>query len=260
MKHPVFVKATNTGECINYNSIAPERYKTGVIKTMLNRAYKICSSYESLHLEINRLKQLFTNNNFPMKLIDKEVDKFLSKKLCPNPPTTPATSPEPIALYYRNQMTSTYKQEELNLKRLIETHVKPTDERKIKLMIYYKNKKLRNMFIRNNPDYDSTDHHVVYQYECPSGECQPSKTYIGYTTTTLKQRLTTHAQNGSIATHSSTTHQNKIRTKEIMDHTTVLFRSTEKNELIIAEALLIKLKQPTINSQKEGETRILKIF
>ena len=157
-------------------------------------------------------------------------------------------------------MSSLYKQEEKNLHNIIENNIKPVHNQKIKVMIYYKNKKLSNLLIRNNPHKDSEEHHVVYQYKCPSGECEPPQTYIGYTTTTLKQRTTTHAQNGSIKNHNSSTHQLKIRSKDILDNTSVLFRSIDKTDLTIAEALLIKTKCPPLNNKREGETRILKVF
>ena len=256
----IYVKPTSSGQCINFHSIAPYRYKTGVIKTLLNRAYKICSSNESLNSEIERLKQLFTNNNFPMKTIEKEISNFISKKHHPESQNPDEPTTDPTTLYYRNQMSSQYQQEEKNLQNIIENNVKPIRNQKIKLMIYYRNKKLSNLLIRNNPHKDSEDHHVVYQYKCPSGECEPPQTYIGYTTTTLKQRTTTHAQNGSIKNHNSSTHQLKIRSKDILDNTTVIFRSIDMTDLTIAEALLIKTERPLINNQKEGETRILKIF
>ena len=37
VKTTVFVKPTNSGECINFRSIAPNRYKVGVIRTLLHR-------------------------------------------------------------------------------------------------------------------------------------------------------------------------------------------------------------------------------
>ena len=90
-------------------------------------------------------------------------------------------------------------------------------------------------------------------------ECRLSK-YIGYTTTTLKQRMSTHAQNGSIITHSKEQHNRKLTTCEILQNVESIFHSTDKNELQIAEALFIKSECPSLNNQKEGETRILKIF
>lgn len=76
----VNVKKTHSGDCINFRSIAPERYKIGVIKTMINRAYLICSTYQSLHQELERLQQLFTNNKFPLDLVQKEINRYLEKK------------------------------------------------------------------------------------------------------------------------------------------------------------------------------------
>ena len=38
----VHVISTNTGDCLNHNSIAPERYTIDIIKTVLHRTYKIC--------------------------------------------------------------------------------------------------------------------------------------------------------------------------------------------------------------------------
>lgn len=52
----VHIKETNSGECMNYNSVAPEKYKLGVLKTFLNRAYSISSSWEVFNIEIERIK------------------------------------------------------------------------------------------------------------------------------------------------------------------------------------------------------------
>ena len=61
----VYIKPANTGECLNYNSLCPMQYKTGVINTLLHRAYTVCSNMDKFSQEINRLKQILVNNNFP---------------------------------------------------------------------------------------------------------------------------------------------------------------------------------------------------
>ena len=76
----VYVKSTNTGYCLNYNSICPERYKLGVIKTLIHRAYYVSSDWINFTIKIDRLKQLLVNNNFPMSLIDKTVNEFINLK------------------------------------------------------------------------------------------------------------------------------------------------------------------------------------
>ena len=91
-------------------------------------------------------------------------------------------------------------------------------------------------------------------------ECKPAKLYIGYTQTSLKQRATRHAQHGSILTHNIQTHQHKIKTNEILENTTILYKSQFKQELLLAEALYIKQLNPYINAQREGLFAILQIF
>ena len=55
-------------------------------------------------------------------------------------------------------------------------------------------------------------------------------------------------------------HGSRVPTKDLLEATSVIFRSSDVAELKIAEALHIKTEKPSLNNQKEGETRILSIF
>ena len=72
--------------------------------------------------------------------------------------------------------------------------------------------------------------------------------------------MTTHAQNGSIEEHSVASHGARIPMAEILESLEIIYRSQDSDELRLAEALLIKLENPSLNNQKEGCTRVLKIF
>ena len=81
---------------------------------MLNRTYKVCSNSDMMHKEIMRLKQIFTINNYPMSLLDRGVNKFLTSKSQSGSTSASASSagdhaPEPFNLFYKSQMTSNYK-------------------------------------------------------------------------------------------------------------------------------------------------------
>ena len=381
------------GEIINYNSICPVKYKTGVIHTLLHRAYLICSTWEAFSDEIDRLKQLLVNNNFPLYEIDNTINKFLNAKFsnnlqkttqnnapsCTSPqerkhssqrlvanPTdgkvvdqegniigeytveserhsdtkqkgsstfyndkilskkdvnekydkpnnslrqtnksidisdeTPSivtntnaeeqqgikcteheekstiqvalerptemqrkTSEEDnaIKIFYRSQMTSNYKMEEKTLKDTILKNVKPTrDDAKLILQIYYRNYKLQNLFIRNNNN-KKEEYNVVYKYTCNKEPCNGNQTYIGCTTTLLKTRLTNHTQQGSIKKHNAQVHHCKTTTQDLVDQTIVLAKVSNRSDLFIAEALLIRVEKPTINEQNEFSERTLRIF
>ena len=71
LRSAVYRKPTNIGECLNYNSICPNKYKTEVIKNFLHKAYNICFDYISLTTAIARIKQLLINKNFPNYLVDQ---------------------------------------------------------------------------------------------------------------------------------------------------------------------------------------------
>ena len=72
----------------------------------------------------------------------------------------------------------------------------------LKLCIYSKNKKLKSLFIKNNPHKPSEVSSVVYQYNCDQSTCMVDKiSYIGHTMTTIKEIFKQHA---SIKKHYST--------------------------------------------------------
>jgi len=259
----VHVKKTSSGDCINYRSLCPERYKTGVIKTLLHRAYKISSNWSIFHAEVERIKQLLTNNNFPMKIIDETIGNFLSK-ICSI--TGSQEDPkEKITIYYENQMTSYYKIEEKRLKEIIYNNVLPSDEYKsIQFIIYYRNRKLKNLLIKNRCFIkEGTENRfgVVYRYRCNNDGCYPAHDYIGYTTCTVSERFRMHAYNGSIKKHLVEVHNfNKVLRAELLETTEILRHCHSKQELIMTEAILIKQHRPTLNAQDEGADRILNIF
>ena len=157
-------------------------------------------------------------------------------------------------------MTTNYKSEEKFFNSTISKYVQPTEEgNSINLHIYYKNKKLKNLFVRNS-SINSDVYSVVYKYTCQLEPCNGSHTYIGYTTTLLKQRLTSHTQQGSIQKHNSKVHNKKAKLRELLENTQVLTKFSNKTDLHIAEALLIKSMTPSLNEQNEFSDRTLKIF
>ena len=253
----VHVKDTNYGVCINYKGICPDKYKLSVINTLLHRGYHISTDWYSFHQEILRIKQLLTNNNFPMNVIDKCVNNFLNNKLTP---TTRENKSKYIQLYFKGQMSCHYKTEEKHLQRTIQKHVISVDpDKSVKLSIYYRNTKLSNLLIRNKTTNSTTSdkHHVVYLYKCNYEECNFSK-YVGYTTCTLAERFRTHR---SVRRHLEEHHnRRRVPVQELLECVEVLRSNTDKRRLKMMEALLIKEMKPGINNQEEGSYQLLKIF
>ena len=76
----VFRKETYTGLGLNYDSYVPSLFKINSIKTLLHRAYNICSSWHNFHVELEKLRKYFCINNYPSHLIDKHIKRFISSK------------------------------------------------------------------------------------------------------------------------------------------------------------------------------------
>ena len=134
----------------------PEQIQDWSHQKNLHRAYNICSDYISLTTEIARIKQLLINNNFPNYLVDQVTKEFINKKQdnklhAQNKRDTANTEQQnnQVEFYYRNQMTSNYKQVEKELATIINSNIETTNEAKLKLNIYYKlSRKVKNLFIR----------------------------------------------------------------------------------------------------------------
>ena len=58
-------KPTNTGVLLNYNSVAPRSWKTGLIKCLLTRAKAVCSSAALFSKEVDNISKMFKKNGYP---------------------------------------------------------------------------------------------------------------------------------------------------------------------------------------------------
>ena len=114
-----------------------------------------------------------------------------------------------------------------------------SDNSKVHLNVYYRNSKLKNLLIKNSPPREpDADDHRVYRYTCNEGQCDLS--YNGYTQCKLKQRFFEHTQNGSIKNHILEHHPiQKVKTRELLNNVSILYRSNMKSNFKIVEALFI---------------------
>lgn len=164
-------------------------------------------------------------------------------------------------------MSANVKQDESQLKSIVSKNVIPSNENQIiNFSIYYRARKLSNLFIKNNihSNFDNIEnrHHVVYQYFCSRDGCNTTHSYIGYTTCTIANRFKMHTQNcSSIKKHLIQTHSiTKISTNDLLADVKILKNCSDKRDLVIYEALLIKMHKPSLNSQTEFSDKLLKIF
>ena len=72
----VFKKPTNTDIYIHWNSFAPFQWKYITLKTLVYRAYIVCSDNQYLESELNYFRKVFRNfNSYPDWFITKVVNE-----------------------------------------------------------------------------------------------------------------------------------------------------------------------------------------
>ena len=165
-------------------------------------------------------------------------------------------------------MNNRYKEDERVLKRIVSENVTLKDNRdRLKLVIFYKNMKSRNLVMRNNctkKPREFAKTHVVYKFRCKKGDCEhlPPRetTYWGLTTDTTSRRLSFHLQNGAIRKHCEAKHGSMITRKELEKFTSIEYVERDVYRLEILEALIINAGDYEINRQDTGKKRILKLY
>ena len=256
----VYHKTTDKGACLNANSECPEKYKTSVITNYINRAYKVSSSWDDFHTEIERVKQTLVNNNFSIKNIDEILYNILNKKFNVNEDNN---NKQFIQIYYRNQMNKKYKTDERILKNILDKNTKCIDpDKKLQLIIYYKNIKTKNFVIKNNCNPQQTlldKANAVYCFSCPLPHGQVAEQYIGMTQCQVRKRLIQHTNSGSIFEHFKQHHNLKPTREQLFNNTIILDQAENRFKLSIKEALHILNKNPTINRQYNTFPNILKL-
>ena len=81
IKTKVYVKPTNTGLLLHYQSHVDNRYKCSLITTMLDRAYRISSDWSYFSQECDRLETVFLKLKYPRHLFNLAVKQFVHSKV-----------------------------------------------------------------------------------------------------------------------------------------------------------------------------------
>ena len=175
-------KDTFSGVYTNYRSFMPETYKKGLVSTLLYRAFMICSSFQSLHQEIERLKNIFSKNGYPSKLVDKCIFNFFNKQYEKRPAVHTVPKKE-MLLVLPFLGTNSWKTKN----ELIRSFRKILPFCNLKI-VYKTTKRLSSCFSFKDKFPKSLMSGVIYRYTC--AECNLS--YVGCTKRFWEKRLEEH--------------------------------------------------------------------
>ena len=257
----IYRKKTFSGVYLNYHSYLPKEYKKGLLFTLLYRAYKISSSFASLHTEIQNLKIIWQKNSFPVYFIDKCVYKFLDKLFTrPNKGNETVLEKEKlsICLPFLGNISIQLK------KRLVGIYKECLPNIKLDVIFHSKNR-LKNAFLFKDMIPRELKSLVLYEYKC--GICNDTN-YVGKTKrhfitrgyehlglSVLTNNKLKYNKNSATAVR---THIHDCDHASSLDDFKIIGSASNDYHLKIKESLLIHKFKPTLNTQ--GDSIPLMLF
>ena len=234
----IFRKPTYTGLLLNFNAMCPVTWKKGLVIGLLNRAYVACSSWISLHVEIDKITNFLIANSYPRHFIDNIVNKFLEMKvLCKRNNKEDNERNYCFKIPYVGNPSLVLK------KKLVKIFKKSN----IKINVIFSTTKVSSYFSlkdRSNPSLKAS---VVYHFKCLE---DPSLTYIGKTKRYLQTRVTEHSKGDSaIYSHLVNCNTCKRNSDNLFNQFSVLHNGNSDFDLHILEAFYIFDKRPCLNKQ-----------
>ena len=242
-------KPTNTGLLTNYTSFTAFTYKIGLVRTLLDRVFKINSDTTARNNDLKHVTRTLQKNMFPMNLINQVIGKFTqhyqqnSTNCDTNTPTATIPAPTVTPRYYKLPYIGTYS--DITKAKVKDLIVKYCNE-KVNVKIIFNTCKISQYFSNKDRIPNDLMSHVVYKFICPS--CNAG--YIGETARHLSTRAHEHMEtdkNSSVYKHLRA----NPACKQSCDITSfsILDRATTAFQLQIKEALQIKKVAPVLNRQ-----------
>ena len=248
----LYRKPTFSGLYMNFNSFLPDTYKEGLIKTLLHRAFILCSSWEYFHKEVGFLKNIFHKNQFPEKFTDKCIKQFLDKIFVVKKIILTAPQKEIcISLPFLGRDSCKIR------KHLIKFKSTYFPQCKLKV-IFSSGNRLRNSFMFKDKVPFSVRSYLLYRYTCS----RRNSTYIGKTKRHYVVRVFEHLgvslrtgkkfsfnarniNNSAVLTHINT--QCKHNINGSLDDFSIIGSAKSDQLLCIKESLLIQNLKPELN-------------
>ena len=257
----VYRKPTHSGVLTHFNSYVPFRYKRNAIWGLLDRAYKLCSTWECLAQEHGILRDMLMNCGYNREFIYGIVGEYMEKvyqNISPDnsqnepPVETETASRKPKLIYvnlpFLNETSAKIKKTILGFLRRIDPN-----QQKFKIIFVDKCSKLRHYFQLKDKLPLKFRSNCIYKLKCSCGKC-----YIGHTTRNAYLRMEDHAKiTGSLLTAVG---QHLLENPEHtvdFENPEILGYSPYFNKRIIKEALYIQSHNPALNIQTETKKLIL---
>ena len=241
-----YTKKTDTGVVLNYNSEAPNIFKSGIVSGFVHRIFNTCSSWSRFHDGLMKAQKILRDNQYPTGFIEKITSHTLDNILAPVKSGLPVKPNRPKAdlniglkLMYNGPSSITFAK---NLKKTLEPLAS--------LNVYFTTTKLMS----NLPSLKAIvpkpiRSHLVYEISC-SACCG---TYVGQTIRHLDVRIREHKNKSTpVGQHFSNCGLNLS-----LEDVRILATEQHPKTLLALEAVLIRRKKPNLNTRDEFRSHTL---
>ena len=163
----VYRKITSTDIYINWKSFAPNNWKWETLKTLVRRAYDVCSSDYYLACELQHLKKVFhEQNDYPIWVVNKVFKEFQSKH---NEAAPIATGNEERNSNVKNHLlVLPYKGSAImHIISSVRKQVNRALPDDVKMIVSYTGKTLSTCFNVKDKTVFNHEHDIVYYAKCP---------------------------------------------------------------------------------------------
>ena len=237
----VFRKKTFTGLLTNYFSFTSFSYKMGLVRTLVDRVYKINNSWLGFHKDIKHLTLILRKNLFPVDIVEKVINRYVSRAT--SRPSASAQVQQAVSTYYFKlpYVGSFTRETQKRLRKLVQRYCT-----NIEIKLAFSSFKIGRMFSVKDPFPLDLRSRVVYKFTCAG--CNAC--YIGETSRHLSTRVREHLsrdRNSHIFQHL----QQSQACRCLADKTcfSIVDCAPNKLQLLLKEAMHIKWENPTLNKQ-----------
>ena len=159
-----FLLPTRSGLLTNFLSFSPFSYKLGLTRTLVDRTFKIKSTWTGFHNNIKELINILEKSQFPSCLVNSIVQQHLSIKFFDSTSrvSTEISPNETSTHYYKLPLVGPFLSiDQHRIRRLTQCFCKDLD---IKLV--FAPYKIKNSFVVKDAIPKSSRPRIVYKFSC----------------------------------------------------------------------------------------------
>lgn len=220
----VYHKPSSTDVVANFYSTCPWSYKKAGISSAVKRATETCSNRAALNAEMQRIRDVYSRNQWPSALLEKIIERAIAECGSQQPSQRePEAEVRCLVLPYLGAESDGLRRRLANITKSRTVFTTP---------------KLRS--VCNNRYRESRDDlasNVVYELTCTS--C--SRRYVGHTGQQLTRRLAQHRTDSNSAINTHGCDQPNVTHR-------IIYRHVQHH---IAEAIFIRELKPALNRKDE---------